>query len=90
MILSEDKISHISHLILNGIKKDNVATFITEEAKVLKEIKTVILSELKLEEEIDRFVREKLESYSRKIIEGSPEWEVLYKKFFGEESRKRR
>lgn len=90
MILSEDKISHISHLILNGIKKDNVATFIAEEAKVLKEIKMVIMNELKLEEEIDHFVKGKLESYSRKIFEGSPEWDVLYKKFFEEESKKRR
>lgn len=90
MILSNDKINHISHLILNGIKKDNVATFIAEEAKVLKEIKTVIMNELKLEEEIDHFVKGKLESYSRKIIEGSPEWDVLYKKFFEEEAKKRR
>lgn len=90
MILSDDKINHISHLILNGIKNDNMATLITDEAKVLKEIKTVIINELRLEEEIDRFVKGKLESYSRKIFEGSPEWEVLYKKFFGEESKKRR
>lgn len=90
MILSEDKINHLSHLILNRIKKDNITTFITDEAKVLKEIKVVIMNELKLEEEIDHFVKRKLESYSRKIFEGSPEWEVLYKKFFEEESRKRR
>lgn len=90
MSLSEDKISHISHLILNKIKKDKIATFITEEAKVLKEIKTVIMNEMKIDVEIDAFVRGKIESYSRKIVEGSPEWEVLYKKFFGEESKKRR
>ena len=90
MILSDDRINHISHLILNGIKKDNLAALITDEAKVLKEIKTVIINELRLEQEIDHFVQEKLESYSKKIYEGSPEWEVLYKKFFEEESRKRR
>lgn len=90
MILSDDKINHISHLILNGIKNDKMATLITDEAKVLKEIKTVIINELRLEEEIDHFVKGKLESYSKKIFEGSPEWEVLYKKFFEEESRKRR
>ena len=90
MILSDDKINHISHLILNGIKNDKMASLITDEAKVLKEIKTVIINELRLEQEIDHFVQEKLESYSKKIYEGSPEWEVLYKKFFEEESRKRR
>jgi len=40
------------------------------------------------ESEIDRKVRAKLTSYSRGIIEGSAEWEVLYRKTFEEETRK--
>jgi hypothetical protein len=30
-----------------------------------------------------------LASYSRRLIEGSPEWDVLYRKLFEEELRKR-
>ena len=40
------------------------------------------------EEEVDRKVRSKLASYSRGIIEGSAEWEVLYRKTFEEEMQK--
>ena len=37
---------------------------------------------------IDRKVKAKLGSYSRGVIEGSPEWDVLYRKTFDEEMRK--
>jgi hypothetical protein len=55
----------------------------------LKDIKRVLASELVQEEEIDRKVRVKLASYSRGIVEGSPEWDVLYRKTFEEETRKK-
>jgi len=42
------------------------------------------------EEEIDRIVRARLASYSRPILEGSAEWETLYRKACEEESRKRK
>ena len=45
-------------------------------------------AELAQEEGIDRKVRAKLSSYSRGIVEGSSEWEVLYRKTFQEELRK--
>jgi hypothetical protein len=90
MILSDDKINHISHLLIEGIKKERLAKLITDEVGVLREIKRIILSEMKMDDEIDAVVRRKLESYSRKIIENSPEWDVLYQKFFKEELKKKR
>ncbi len=90
MLLSEEKISHLAHRILDGLSEDLDLKWRVEEGKVLREIKRVILAELSLEEEIDRLVRQRLASYSRPIAEGSPEWEVLYRKFFNEELRKRK
>lgn len=90
MILSDDKINHISHLILEGIKKERLAKLITDEVIALREIKKIILTELKMDDEIDAIVRKKLESYSRKIVEKSPEWDVLHQKFFKEELKKKR
>jgi len=62
---------------------------VAEEGKVRREVKRSIVSFLKVSEEIDLSVRKKLQSFSRKIVEGSPEWEVLYKKFYREEAAKR-
>lgn len=85
-MLSEDKASHLSHVILQAVKKH--AAVKGEDGKVLKAIKQILAAELAQEEEIDRKVKAKLASYSRGIIEGSAEWEVLYRKTFEEESRK--
>lgn len=88
-MLTEDKISHLSHVILTTIKKTPVARIKSGDEQVLKEIKRVLAAELAQEQDIDRKVRAKLASYSRGIVEGSAEWDVLYRKTFEEETRKR-
>jgi hypothetical protein len=90
MLLSEEKVSHLAHRILDGLSEELDLAWRVEEGEVLREIKRVITLELKLEEEIDFLVRQRLASYSRPIAEGSPEWEVLYRKFFNEEMRKKK
>jgi len=89
MMLSDDKISHLSHVLLKGLKEKRLIESSEDEGKIRAEIKRTILSELKVGEEIDAAVRRKLQSFSRKIVEGSPEWEILYRKFFREEEVKR-
>jgi hypothetical protein len=87
-MLSEDKISHLSHIILQTITKSSLVTVQADEGRILKEIKRVLASEMAQEEDINQKVKAKLASYSRGIIEGSAEWEVLYRKAFEEETRK--
>lgn len=89
MMLTEDKISHLSHMLLNGLLEKNLVKVLEDEGKIRAEIKRTIISELKIGEEIDSVIRKKLLSFSKKIIEGSPEWDVLYKKYFREEEMKR-
>ena len=89
MMLSEDKISHLSHVLLKGLLERKLVTLIEDEGKVRAEIKKTVVSELKIGAEIDAAVRKKLQSFSKKIVEGSSEWEILYRKFFREEEIKR-
>ena len=89
MMLSDDKITHLSHILLKGLIVKKLIEVIEEESKIRAEIKRIIISELKIGEQIDFAVRRKLQSFSKKIVEGSPEWEILYKKFFREEEIKR-
>lgn len=89
MMLSDEKILHLSHIILKGLIGKKLIEVTAEEGKIRAEIKKTIISELKIGEEIDSTIRKKLQSFSRKIVEGSPEWEILYKKFFREEEVKR-
>jgi hypothetical protein len=87
-MLSEDKTSHLSHLILGAFKRSPLCRMKEEDGRVLREIKRVLAAELAQEETIDRKVRARLASYSRPIPEGSAEWDALYRKAFEEEQRK--
>ena len=87
-MLSEDKVSHLSHVILKAVKSSPLVQVKSEDGRILKEIKRVLAGELAHEEDIDRKVRANHGSYSRDIVEGRPEWDVLYRKTFEEESRK--
>ena len=76
MRLSEDRVSHISHLIADGVWKDDLVDFVDDE-KVLTEIKRVLAGYLKIEDDADTVAREKIRSLSRNVPEGSREWDVL-------------
>ena len=89
MMLSEDKISHLSHVLLKGLMERNLVSATGEEGKIRAEIKRNIISELKIGEEMDSAVRKKIQSFSKKVVEGSSEWDILYRKFFREEEVKR-
>jgi len=89
MRLSDDKVSHLTHVVLKGLLDKKAIAPLVEESAIRREIKRVIVKELKLAESIDESIRKKLQSYSKKIPEGTAEWEVLYQKFFLEESAKK-
>jgi hypothetical protein len=90
MILSDEKTTHLSHLILNHLKDPGHASLKADEAAVLREIKRLLAAEVRVEEEVDAAVRRRLATYSRPLAEGSAEWETLYRKTFEEEMRKRK
>ncbi len=88
-MISDDKASHLAHLLLGALKKGSHCRLTEDDGKVLREIKRVVASELLLEAEIDKKVRARLASYTRQIVEGSPEWDVMYRKTSEEEQKKR-
>jgi hypothetical protein len=89
MLLSDEKITHLSHMILNHLKKPGQARLKADEPVVLREIKRLLINELKVEEDVDVAVRRRLATYSR-LVEGSAEWDTLYRKTFEEEMRRRK
>lgn len=89
MRLSEDRISHIAHLMANGIWDDDLVDF-SDDNLVLQEIKRVIAKYLQVEDDADTAARDKIRTLSRSVPEGSREWEILYKQYFEEELDKHR
>ncbi len=88
MRISEERISHLAHLIWDGLYDDDLVDYPDEE-KTLQTIKVAIQDYFKVDDDMDEKVREKIGSLSKKVNEGSPEWEILYKKYYEEEANRR-
>ncbi len=90
MRLTEDRISHLSHLVLDMLMQNRNVDPIQAEERILREIKRTITDELKFEDDADAAARRTIQSLSRRVPEGSREWDVLYRKYFEEEMNRRR
>jgi hypothetical protein len=88
--LSREKILRLSHLILDRLNHDEDVEFFTEPQEMRQEIVKLISDEMKADEAIDAMVRRKIESQKRTIVEGSDEWDVLYRKYYEEEVARHR
>jgi hypothetical protein len=90
MKLSREKILRLSHLILNHLDDDDEVEYFADPQEIRQEIVRMISDEMKADEAIDALVRRKIESQKRPIVEGSDEWEVLYRKYYEEETARHR
>ena len=87
--LSESRISHLAHLVMDGLRKANLGDF-PNEGRALTQTKQVLHGFFQREDQIDDIVRQKIDSLSRRVPPGSREWDIFYRKYFDEEARKQR
>jgi len=85
--LSDDRISHLAHGILERLRP---LAGIPDETRALREIKRRMTAVLEEDDVIDALVRRKIASLKRRIPEGVSEWEILYRKYYEEEAARRR
>ncbi len=90
MRLSAAKINHLAHLITDIIENDPNLDVLRDTNDIRLRVKMIITDELKLEDELDRIVRQILRSMSKAPPEGSKEWDVLYERFYNEQMTRRR
>jgi hypothetical protein len=85
MSVSEDRISHISHEIVERLWRDDLAD-LTDERRALDRVKQSLTAYFHVAEEIEEAVRTKLKNK----VTGSRDWDILYHKYFQEELTKRK
>lgn len=85
MSLSEDRISHLSHEILQRLRKNDLVDA-GNESRALARVKQSLTAFFQAAEEIDAAVRAKL----RNRAPGSRDWDDLYQKFYQEELSRRK
>lgn len=90
MKLSREKTIKLSHVVLDYLLRDDGVEYFDEPQVLRGKIFQLIEGEMRADEAIDAAVRRKIESQRREIIEGSSEWDVLYRKYYEEETAKHR
>jgi len=85
--VSDGRISALAHLVLEALGKAPGAD-LRSDRLVLTEIKAALADYLQIDDALDARVRRKIESLSRRVPEGSAEWNVLYRQYIDGEKRK--
>ena len=88
MKISRDKINHISSLIVRDFKNREEIDYRVELNDVRLEITRVMTKELMKDDKADQLARKIIDSYSKNLREGSPEWEIMHQKHYEEELQK--
>ena len=78
----------LSHLITDVLVAGDDVEFIEDRATIRQNVVEILLALLKEEEQVDAQVRQKIASQKKEILEGSEEWDVLYRKYYQEGLRR--
>ena len=86
--VTRDKINVLARSVAEALATLDEVDFIEDKNTIRQEVRK-ILEELFLQEKkIDAAARQKIESQRRTILEGSQEWDILYRKYYNEEVKK--
>ncbi|WP_448588210.1 DUF507 family protein [Thermocrinis sp.] len=84
-----ERMNQIAGMIKDLIIEDDSVEIYEEPHVIRARTRNILMEALKEEEEIDREVRERIRSYSKRIVEGTPEWNHLYKRIYEDALRRR-
>ncbi len=88
MILSEDRVGYLARIVVDGIWNDDLVDYVDDDA-ALRAAKKGLNEFVKTVQEVDKTVQAKVASLKRGVPEGSPEWDIMYSKYFEEEMKRR-
>jgi len=88
MRLSRDKVNKLAHTVADALATIDSVDFIEDRNTIRMEVRRLLEELLKAEELIDKAARMKIENQKRTIMEGSQEWDILYRKYYNEEVKK--
>ena len=86
--LSREKTIRLSHVITDVLVANEQVEFVEDRDTIRQKTLQILQELLKEEEAIDAEVRKKISSQKKEIVEGSEEWDVVYRKYYAEEMRR--
>ena len=88
MRLSRDKVNVLARAVTDALKQMDEVDFIEDPNTIRQEARRILEELLNQEARIDQSARQKIESQKRTILEGSQEWDILYRKYYNDEVKK--
>ena len=88
MRLSREKIVRISHQVTDLLVQSNEVEFIEDRDTIRQHIVQTLTNILHEEEKVEVEVRKRISSQKREILEGSEEWDLLFRKYYSDELRR--
>lgn len=88
MRISREKIVRMSHQITDLLVSANDVEFVEDRDTIRQKVVQILTDTLHEEEKADAEVRKRITSQKKEILEGSEEWDVLYRKYYAEELRR--
>ena len=88
MILSDERQLHFARILTDGLWNDDLVDY-SDDDVALRVARQALAEFVKEDLEIDKKAREKVASLKRNVAGGTPEWEILYKKYYEEEKNRR-
>ena len=84
MRLTREKIIRLSHQITDVLVESQEVEFVDDRDTIRQHVVQILTATLKDEEKIELEVRKRITSQKKEILEGSEEWDILYRKYYSE------
>jgi hypothetical protein len=88
MRISREKINKLAHAVADTLAEMESVDFVEDRNTIRLEARRILEALMAEEAKIDAAARQKIESQRRTILEGSQEWDILYRKYYNEEVKK--
>jgi hypothetical protein len=88
MRISREKINKLAHAVADTLAEMDNVDFLEDRNTIRTETRRILEQLMTQEAKIDAAARQKIESQRRTILEGSQEWDILYRKYYNEEVKK--
>ncbi len=88
MRISRDKLNKLAHTVADTLAEIDEVEFHEDRNTIRQEARKILEQLLSEEARIDAAARAKISSQRKIILEGTQEWEILYRKYYNEEVRK--
>ncbi len=88
MRISREKINKLAHAVADALADMESVDFVEDRNSIRLETRRLLEVLMAQEAKIDQAARHKIETQRRTILEGSQEWDILYRKYYNEEVKK--